>query len=1167
LIYLSALIAHRDRVISRQELLEHLWPQQFVSEATLNSCIMEARQAVGDTGQAQRLIQTLHGRGYRFVAAVEEASASPPAEEARALLAPRRVAAAGMAASPTTTPVTSALADLGHAVAHTPVREAHALTEGSDLSPDVLEGERKHVTILCCALADVRGIAVHLGAEAMYRLMQAFLALAQHVIQRYAGTLMQRLSDGFVAFFGAPVAQEDHARQAVLAALEVQQRVRTAPALRAPLRGASLATSMGLHTGMVIVGPLGEDAQTLYAALDDTTDVASRLQRLAGPDTIVMSEATRRLVQEEVRVEACDAAHLAALPQPLPIYRVREIIVRRSGVTGRGGRLLSPFVGRERELASLLALLAQVEAGQGQVVGIVGEPGIGKSRLLDEWARALRERGVGYLAGHCFAYEQATPYGPVRGMLRQLCGMTDADSPAAMAIKLRQCLREVGLTPDADAPYLLALLGVPEDTAAWAGISPEVRKARTLALLRHLSLHSQQGQPRVIAVENVHWIDPTSEEYLTRLADSLAGAKLLVVTTYRPGYRPPWLDKSYATQLTLPRLRPQDSRAVVQAVLASTPDAGPWEQAILATADGNPFFLEELAWAVREGGVAQPTALLPDTVHAVLAARMDRLPPVEKRLLQTAAVIGHDIPLPVFQAIAELPEVELYGALAHLQAAEFLYETRLFPERAYTFKHALTHEVAYGGLLQERRRVLHARIVAALEALTEDRVVEQVERLAHHALRGAVWDKALAYCRQAGEKAIARSAYREAGGYFEQALRALPQRPEHGEALEQSIDLRLALRYALLPLGEYDRIAATLREAATLATVLDDQRRLCQVQTSMTHYCWITGDLDRALLVGQRALALATPLHEVDLYTQAHFYVAEVYYSLGQYSQAITALQCNAEALLGDDRRRLSRLSVASLRWLTIALAEVGAFVEGLAWGETAIRSAEAIEQPYTLANTYMGLSHLYVRKGDFPQALPLLSRSLALCQTWDLAQLVTWRTGDLGYALALSGRISEGLTLVEQALQQATSQPPHQLSRNTSLAMLASETYLLASRLEEAHTLAERTLALTRTYQERGHEAYALRLLGEIAAHGVPPQAERAETHYHQALALAEELGMRPLQAHCHRGLGTLYATTDQREQARAALSTAIEMYRAMEMTFWLPQTEAGLAQVERKN
>src|SRR5262249_10993234 len=318
---LCYLIVQRDRVVSRQELLEHLWPDQFVGDATLKSCIKEARRAVGDTGQAQRCIQTLHGRGYRFVATVEEASENPPAGAMPAPLAPLRESAAGPTASTNATPAASALEDLGPVVERSPVpgRAAHSPAASRDTVPAILEGERKQVTILCCGLVDARGLAAQVGAEAMYRLMRAFLALAQRVVQRYGGTLLHRLSDGCVAVFGAPVAYEDHARRAVLAALELQQHTRTEPALRAPLRGATLATSMGLHTGVVIIGPLEEEAQTLYAALDDTTDIAGHLQRLAGPGTILMSEATRRLVQEEVRVEAYDARASPELPRPLPV--------------------------------------------------------------------------------------------------------------------------------------------------------------------------------------------------------------------------------------------------------------------------------------------------------------------------------------------------------------------------------------------------------------------------------------------------------------------------------------------------------------------------------------------------------------------------------------------------------------------------------------------------------------------------------------------------------------------------------------------------------------------------------------------------------------------------------------------------------------------------------
>jgi DNA-binding winged helix-turn-helix (wHTH) protein len=370
------LITHRDRVISRQEFLDRLWPQQFVGEATLNSCVMEARQALGDTGQAQRPIQTLHGRGYRFVAAVEEIGDSPLEQVTKPFTNPPKRLAQAMAASLASATTASAPKDHAPAVeqqlAHRRVTDRPV--EPGDPPPTALEGERKPVTILCCGLADGPGLSIQVGSEATYRLMRAFFRLAQDIVQRYAGTLTQRLGDGFIAYFGAPVAHEDHARRAVLAAHELQRRAGEESALREPLRGAPVCLSMGLHTGLVIIGPLGEEVPTLYAALDDTTEMAGQLQRLAGPGIVLMSQATYRLVQEEVRVEAYSAPGMAALLQPLPVYSLCEVMTQRSGVTGRGGRPLSPFVGRRRELAALQALLAQVEAGQGQVVGIVGEP-------------------------------------------------------------------------------------------------------------------------------------------------------------------------------------------------------------------------------------------------------------------------------------------------------------------------------------------------------------------------------------------------------------------------------------------------------------------------------------------------------------------------------------------------------------------------------------------------------------------------------------------------------------------------------------------------------------------------------------------------------------------------------------------------------------------------
>jgi tetratricopeptide (TPR) repeat protein len=562
---------------------------------------------------------------------------------------------------------------------------------------------------------------------------------------------------------------------------------------------------------------------------------------------------------------------------------------------------------------------------------------------------------------------------------------------------------------------------------------------------------------------------------------------------------------------------------------------------------------------------ALPTIEVPATVQAVLAARIDRLPPEEKRLLQTAAVIGTEVPLPLLQAIADMPEATLYRGLAHLQAAEFLYETRLFPEREFTFKHALTHEVVYNGLLQERRRVLHAQIVEALEALSADRLAEQVERLAHHAVRGEVWDKALTYCRQAGAKASTRSAYREALAYFEQALTVLPHLPERRETLEQAIDLRLDIRSALLRLGELGAIFDHLRAAETLATALDDQRRLGWVCAYMTTSIQTIGDYERGLAYGQRALAMATASGDFALEMMATFNLGLYYSLLGNYRQAIHFHRKNVEALVGEwlyeHLGSVTPLSVTSRFRLIWSLAELGDFIEGHTQGAEAVRIAETVEQPFPLSNAYLGIGLLHLRQGDLPQAVAWLQKGLEICQTTDVRLQLPLAAGALGYAYTLSGRPTEAQPLLEQAIEQTAARL---MSPYPLWVAHLGEAHLLAGRLEEAHQLAERALTRARDTKQQAYEAYALRLYGEIAAHGESPEVEQADASYRQALALAEELGMRPLQAHCHRGLGTLYATVGQKEQAHAALSTAIEMYRSMEMMFWLPQTEAALAQGE---
>ncbi|MGH8071248.1 MAG: ATP-binding protein, partial [Candidatus Entotheonellia bacterium] len=725
-------------------------------------------------------------------------------------------------------------------------------------------------------------------------------------------------------------------------------------------------------------------------------------------------------------------------------------------------------------------------------------------------------------------------------------------------------------------PALLALLeALPEDSP-FQQLDPPQRRQRTLEALKRVLLRESQAQPLVLVFEDLHWIDAETQALLDSLVESLPTARLLLVVNYRPEYRHGWGSKTYYTQLRLDPLPPATAEELLASLLGQEARLMPLKRVLIERTEGNPFFLEESVRTLVETGAlagepgayqlaqALPTIHVPATVQAVLAARIDRLPAEEKRLLQTAAVIGHEVPWRLLQAIAELPEDALHHGLAHLQTAEFLYETRLFPELEYTFKHALTHEVTYGSLLQERRRTQHACIVEALEAAAGDRLAEQIERLAHHALRGEVWDKALLYYKQAGDKAMARSAFREGVACFEQALAAMRHLPEQHDMLAQAIDLRIALEGALLASGESRRGFAYLREAEALATTLDDQRRLGRVVTAMIHGFWRMGDYDNALACGERALALTAASGDIFEHARVHGILGTVYFSLGDYRRAIDVLRRSIASLEGEllhQRPTMMITSVRSRDWLIDCLRELGEFAEGLVCGEEAARIAEAAGHLSSAIFTQYRIGHLFLRQGNLERAIPVLEHALAHCRTADIPLFMSGITAALGLAYALSGRAAEALPLLGQAMEQQS----FSAQRGSSAEVLRlGEAYFLAGRLADAIPLAERALALSRDHKERGNQAWALRLLGEIHAHLDPPAVESIEEYYRQALSLANQLDMRPLLAHCHRGLGLLYAKIGRPENARVELSAAIELYRAMQMTFWLPQAQAMLAEVE---
>jgi class 3 adenylate cyclase/tetratricopeptide (TPR) repeat protein len=1046
-------------------------------------------------------------------------------------------------------------------------------------SRSALAGERKQVTVLFADLKGSMELLAERDPEEARQLLDPVLAHMMAAVHRYEGTVNQVLGDGIMALFGAPIAHEDHAVRACYAALAMQEALQRYAEEVRRTQGLLVQMRVGLNSGEVVVRAIGNDLHMDYSAVGQTTHLAARMEQLAAPGSILLTAATLRLVEGLVRVQGLGPVPVKGLAEPVEVWELVGVTALRRRLQAAVARGLSPFVGRQPEVEALQQGLTRAGAGQGQVVALLGEPGVGKSRLVYEFLQSYHTQGWLRLESSSVSYGKATAYLPMRDLLTAYCHIEDRDALRTVQAKVTGQILTLDAALQDTVPAVLALFEALPADSPFLALDPLQRRRHTQEALKHVLLRESQVQPLLVVFEDLHWIDSETQAVLDLLVESLPTARVLLLVNYRPEYQHGWGSKTYYTQLRLDPLPETSAESLLQALLGEDASLASLTQLLIARTQGNPFFLEESVRTLVETGVlsgargayhlAQPldTLQVPATVQALLAARIDRLPPEDKRLLQTAAVIGTEVPWTLLQAIADMSEEVLYRSLAQLQAAEFLYETSLFPERAYTFKHALTHEVAYGSLLQERRCVLHARIVAALEAQAGDRLDDQVERLAQHALRGEVWEKALAYGRQAGDKARTRSAYREAVVCFEQALIALEHVPASRAASEQAIDLRLGIRPALTALGEAPgRLFDHLRSAETLAQTLGDHLRLGWVYADMSVLFCAAGEVERAIDYSQRTLALAATLGHIGLQARAHIHLGMAYHDMGDYPRAVESLGWNVANLQGDllsERAGTNGSIAASSRaFLSYCHAELGAFTEGLAMAEEGLRLAETVNYPFTQVEACYGVSVVYLRQGDVPRAIPLLERAVGLCQDWHIPLFVPWLTAALGVAYALAGRVDAGLVLAEQGVEQAAAgSNPRSLA--PAIACL-SEAYLLAGRLEEARQRAGQACDLARQYTQRGNQARALWLLGESTARQAFPEVEPAAGHYRQALALAETLGMRPLQAHCHRGLGTLYATTGQRQQARAALSAALALYRAMDMTFWLPQTQEALAQVE---
>jgi predicted ATPase/class 3 adenylate cyclase len=1039
-------------------------------------------------------------------------------------------------------------------------------------SKSALEGERKQVTVLFADLKGSMELLADRDPEDARKLLDPVLERMMAAVHRYEGTVNQVMGDGIMALFGAPLAHEDHALRACYAAMEMQQQVRRYAQEARHVHGLNVQIRVGLHSGEVVVRAIGSDLHMDYTAVGQTTHLAARMEQLATPGTVLLTAGTLRLAEGFIAVKPLGPVPVKGLDAPVDVYELTGAGPLRSRLHAAAARGLTRFVGRDAEIEQLREALGHAAEGHGQLVAAVGQPGVGKSRLV--WEAIHSEQTLGWLilqAGSV-SHGKGTPYLPVVDLLKGYFQIGDRDEPRAIREKVTGKLLALDRALEPTLPAFLALLDVPVEDRRWEVLDPPQRRLRILDAVRRLLLRESQVQPLLVVFEDLHWIDAETQSALERLVESLPAARILLLVNYRPEYRHDWGGRSYYRQLRLDPLAPARAIELLETLLGGDQSLTPLKQLLITRTEGNPFFLEESVRSLVDHGVlagergayglaaAVGHAQIPATVQALLTARIDRLPPHEKELLQTASVVGTDVPVAVLAAVSGASAETLADGLARLQATEFLYEARLFPDAAYAFKHALTQEVAYSSLLQGRRRALHAKAVEAIERLYPERLAEHVERLAHHALQGETWERAATYLRQAGEKATERSAYHQAVLCFEQALVALGHFPESREQLEQAIDLHLDVFGALVPAGALAKVPDHLHEAEALTARLGDERRLGWVLVALGNQAWFSGDSDRALEACEHALAIATRLGDVPLRMRASTFLGLRHQAAGEYRQGVEFLRRAAETLLLHERfggvfGGAGLLSVSARQCLAWCLAELGEFEEAMARGEEAVRIAREFDHPYSLTYAHRSLGLISLRRGDTASAILPLERAVEVCRVAQMRNPFDIAAGHLGYAYALVGRLQEGVNLLEEALADpaATGSPNHPL-----LLAYLGEAHLLAGRREDALEVARRALELAHRQKERGNEAWVLRLLGEITARADPPDRESAQAHYRQALVRAGELGMRPLAAHCHLGLGKLYRQVGQQEQSQDHLTIATTMYREMGMGLWLEKAKA---------
>jgi class 3 adenylate cyclase/predicted ATPase len=1045
------------------------------------------------------------------------------------------------------------------------------------------EGERKTITALFADLKGSTALIEGLDPEEARAIIDPALHIMMDAVHRYEGYVAQALGDGIFALFGAPIAREDHPQRALYAALRMQDEMRRYGDTLRLRGGPPLSMRVGVNTGEVVVRSIRkEDLQTDYVPVGHSTNLAARMEQMAMPGSTLVTEYTHKLTNGYFAFTSLGAATVKGREEPLQVYELMGVGPLRTRLQVSAQRGLTQFVGRSREIDQLQQTLAQAKTGYGQIVGVVGESGVGKSRLVYEFKRSSLTDCL-VLEAYAVAHGQASPYLPMIELLRQYFQLHTPEDERQRKEKVLGKVLTLDRSLEDIVPYLFALLSIEDATLALPPLDPQLRRRQTFAALKRLFLRESLNQPLVLICEDLHWVDSETQGVLDALSDSIGSARVLLLVNYRPEYRHEWGPKTYYTQLRLAPFGKGEAEEFLDALLGEAQEARPTsplrtlKQQILEKTEGTAFFIEEIVQELFERGVlvrdgtatrqvaSLPAALqLPTTVQGVLSARIDRLPAAEKALVQQLAVIGRRFSLGLMQHVIALPEDEQYRLLSALQSKEFLYEQPAFPEVEYVFKHALTQDVAYNSLLQEQRKAVHERAARAIEALYGSTVDDHYNELAYHYTQSGDRHKAVEYLHLAGQQAVQRSANTEAIKHFTIALELLTGLPDTPERARRELSLQIALG---VPLQVSKGPAA-----AELADVYSRALDLCQQvgepgqRFSVLRGLWVLhhvrAELDIARTLADELLHMAEQAQDSTLLLEAHRALGSTSLWLGEFAKAWRHLERAGRLYNSQQHRFLTFLhggadpGVSCLCDGARALWFLGYPDQALTQSEAALALAQELSDPFSLAYALIFAAGLHQLRREGRETQQRAEEGIALALEHGFATFVSAGTIRRGWALAEQGHTEEGLGQMERGVV-ARRTAGAELGRPYFLALQA-EVYGKVGRPEHGLALLTEALDQMHATNEFRLAAEVHRLHGELTLQkssvvssqwSVPdprhptldPQGE-AEACFLKAIEIAREQHAKSLELRAAMSLVRLR----QQQLVREATCTAQPSLRA---------------------